>query len=107
MGRGEVDPPSVHRASAPANQARMPWRPCRRLAPVAIEVAGHGAFDAVPGVAGGFLGAVPAQARLVLGAVPVATQVAFHVLEALAFVAGARLPAVAVGRAVVFLVGVA
>src|SRR4051812_22937403 len=95
----------------------MSWRPCRRvtppspaaaaLAPVAVEVAGHGAFDAVPGVAGGFLGAVPAEARLVLGAIPVAAQVALDVLEALAFVAAARLPAVAVGRAVVFLVGVA
>src|SRR5689334_16583418 len=54
-------------------------------------------FDAMPGVAGGVLGLVPAQARGMGRLVPAALHVGLGVVEGAAFVAAARLPAVAIG----------
>src|SRR5262245_17634028 len=71
------------------------------LPAVAVGVAGQRPLDAVPGVAHRELGPLPGELGLALGFVPAPLEVVLHVLEAAARVTAARLPAVAVGRAVV------
>src|SRR4051794_17114903 len=62
--------------------------------------------DAFPGVAGGVLGLVPAETGLVLGAIPAPLQFVLGLAPGRSGTAGARFPAVLVGRAVI-VVGVA
>ena len=66
-------------------------------AAVVVRVAGKGALDPMPGVAGGVLGLIPRQRGRALGLVPTAPEALLDVVPALADVRDPRLPTVAIG----------
>src|SRR6185503_11620393 len=70
-------------------------RPARNgLAPVLVEVARHGALDAIPRVARGAARLVPSELGVRLALLPVAAKFGLHVVELAALVAAVRFPAV-------------
>src|SRR5687768_16561746 len=90
------------RFSGYSQDVALPPRP--RLWPVAISVGGQRELDAMPRVAGRFLGPVPAYARAALAPIPVTPKVRFDLFELAALVLRAGVPAVLVRRTVVVVV---